>query len=61
MSRFSIVIPARNEEYLLPTCLESIRIAAEPFADQVEVIGAQRATNSVAATTSSKRISHNVP
>ena len=36
--RFSILIPARNEEKCLPGCLESIKAAAEPFPDQVEVI-----------------------
>ena len=38
MPRFSILIPARNEEQLLPRCLESIKAAAGPFPDQVEVI-----------------------
>jgi glycosyltransferase involved in cell wall biosynthesis len=36
--RFSVVIPARNEERLIGHCLESIRVAAEPFPGQVEVI-----------------------
>ena len=36
--RFSILIPARNEEQLLPRCLESIKVAAEPLSGQVEVI-----------------------
>jgi glycosyltransferase involved in cell wall biosynthesis len=36
--RFSILIPARNEEKCLPGCLESIKAAASPFPDQVEVI-----------------------
>ena len=36
--RFSIRIPARNEERCLPGCLESIKAAAQPFPDQVEVI-----------------------
>ena len=36
--RFSILIPARNEETFLPGCLASIKVAAEPFPDQVEVI-----------------------
>lgn len=38
MPRFSILIPARNEENLLPGCLESIKAAAEPFPAQVEII-----------------------
>ena len=38
MPRFSILIPARNEEKYLPGCLESITAAAEPFPDQVEII-----------------------
>jgi glycosyltransferase involved in cell wall biosynthesis len=38
MTRFSILIPARNEEKYLPGCLESIAVAARPYADQVEVI-----------------------
>jgi glycosyltransferase involved in cell wall biosynthesis len=36
--RFSILIPARNEENFLPGCLESIKTAATPFPDQVEII-----------------------
>jgi len=36
--RFSVVIPARNEEALIGRCLESIRRAAEPYAGQVEII-----------------------
>jgi glycosyltransferase involved in cell wall biosynthesis len=38
MPRFSILIPARNEEKYLPGCLESIKAAAEPFPNQVEII-----------------------
>jgi len=36
--RFSIVIPAHNEEKYIGHCLESIKEAAEPFQGQVEVI-----------------------
>ena len=38
MPRFSILIPARNEETFLPRCLESIGVAATSFPDQVEII-----------------------
>ncbi len=38
MPRFSILIPARNEEKYLPGCLESLTRAAEPFRNQIEVI-----------------------
>ncbi len=38
MPRFSILIPARNEEKYLPACLESVARAAEAFPNQVEVI-----------------------
>jgi glycosyltransferase involved in cell wall biosynthesis len=38
MPRFSILIPARNEENYLPKCLDSIKMAATPFPDQVEII-----------------------
>ena len=38
MPRFSVLIPARNEEGYLPGCLESIKVAATPFPDQVEII-----------------------
>ena len=38
MPRFSILIPARNEEHYLPGCLKSIKAAAQPYPDQVEVI-----------------------
>ena len=37
MPRFSIVIPARDEEKYLPKCLGSIRAASEPFADVYEL------------------------
>jgi glycosyltransferase involved in cell wall biosynthesis len=36
--RFSILIPVRNEENYLPGCLDSIRGAAVPFPDAVEVV-----------------------
>lgn len=36
--RFSIIIPARNEERLIVRCLESIRAAAAAYPDQVEII-----------------------
>jgi len=36
--QFSILIPARNEEDFLPRCLDSIKVAAIPFPDQVEII-----------------------
>jgi glycosyltransferase involved in cell wall biosynthesis len=36
--KFSIIIPARNEERFLGACLHSIRVAAEHYQDQVEVI-----------------------
>jgi glycosyltransferase involved in cell wall biosynthesis len=35
---FSIVIPARNEERWIGGCLESIRVAAQPYPGQVEII-----------------------
>ncbi len=38
MPRFSILVPARNEEQWLPGCLESIQAAAGPFPAQVEVL-----------------------
>ena len=38
MLRFSILIPARNEENYLPGCLDAIKLAATPFPDQVEVV-----------------------
>jgi glycosyltransferase involved in cell wall biosynthesis len=38
MPRFSILIPARNEENHLPKCLDSIRKAAVRFPDQVEIV-----------------------
>ena len=38
MPRFSILIPARNEEKYLPGCLDSVARAGERFVDQVEVI-----------------------
>lgn len=36
--RFSIVIPARDEEKHLPGCLDAIEAAARPYAGEVEVI-----------------------
>jgi glycosyltransferase involved in cell wall biosynthesis len=36
--KFSVLIPARNEENFLPRCLDSIKAAAIPFPDQVEII-----------------------
>jgi len=36
--KFSVLIPARNEENFLPRCLDSIKAAASPFPDQVEII-----------------------
>jgi glycosyltransferase involved in cell wall biosynthesis len=36
--RFSILIPARNEERFLPACLESIQAAAASSREQVEII-----------------------
>jgi glycosyltransferase involved in cell wall biosynthesis len=36
--KFSIIIPARNEGCFLGRCLESIRVAAEPYPGEVETI-----------------------
>lgn len=36
--RISIIIPARDEEQLIPACLESIKIASSRITDLVEVI-----------------------
>jgi len=36
--KFSIIIPARNEERFLGTCLDSIRAAAKPYPGEVEVV-----------------------
>lgn len=36
--KFSIIIPAHNEENYIGGCLESIAKAAQPYKDQVEVI-----------------------
>jgi glycosyltransferase involved in cell wall biosynthesis len=38
MAKFSIVVPAHNEERFLGACLESIRIASRPFPGDVQVI-----------------------
>ncbi|OHB79718.1 MAG: hypothetical protein A2W31_08785 [Planctomycetes bacterium RBG_16_64_10] len=38
MPRFSVLIPARNEEQDLPRCLESIRAAADACRAQVEIV-----------------------
>ena len=38
MPRFSVIIPARNEEKHLPKCLESIHAAAGPFDSDVEIV-----------------------
>jgi len=46
MPRFSILIPARNEEKYLPGCLDAVARAGERFVDQVEVIvAANRCTD----------------
>jgi glycosyltransferase involved in cell wall biosynthesis len=36
--KFSVLIPARNEENFLPACLDSIKAAATPYPDLVEII-----------------------
>ncbi|MFB3894736.1 MAG: glycosyltransferase family 2 protein [bacterium] len=36
--KFSIIIPARNEEKLIPKCLDSIKIASVPYPGEVETI-----------------------
>ena len=36
--RFSVIIPARNEEAFIERCLRSIQIAAEPFEQDVETV-----------------------
>jgi glycosyltransferase involved in cell wall biosynthesis len=36
--RFSVVIPAHNEEKTLPACLASVKVAAMPYPGEVEVI-----------------------
>jgi glycosyltransferase involved in cell wall biosynthesis len=38
MPKFSIIVPARNEEKFLPSCLASIAAASEPFSGEVELI-----------------------
>jgi len=36
--RFSIIIPARNEEGFIARCLESIQVAAKPFDQDAEIV-----------------------
>lgn len=36
--KFSIIIPARNEEALLHRCLDSIVVAGKPYPSQVEIV-----------------------
>ena len=36
--RFSVLIPARNEERFIGACLDSIRVAARSYQDQLELI-----------------------
>jgi glycosyltransferase involved in cell wall biosynthesis len=36
--RFSVIVPARNEERFIGPCLESIQVAATTYPDQLEVI-----------------------
>ena len=38
MLRFSMLIPARNQEKYLPSCLESTRAAAGAFPGEVEIV-----------------------
>jgi glycosyltransferase involved in cell wall biosynthesis len=38
LPRFSVIVPARNEERFIGACLESIRVAGRPYRGQVEVI-----------------------
>jgi glycosyltransferase involved in cell wall biosynthesis len=38
MPKFSVIIPARNEEKFLPGCLASIAVASEPFPGEVEIV-----------------------
>ncbi len=38
MPRFSILIPARNEEKFLPGCLDSIRAAAATLPGEIEIV-----------------------
>ena len=35
--KFSIIIPARNEEKYISKCLDSIRVASQPYPGQVEI------------------------
>lgn len=36
--KFSVIIPARNEEGFIGRCLDSIVVASKPYASQVEII-----------------------
>ncbi len=38
MPKFSIIVPARNEEKFLPGCLASIAAASAPYPGEVEII-----------------------
>lgn len=36
--KFSVIVPAHNEEALIGGCLDSVRLAAEPYPGDVEII-----------------------